>query len=939
MRQFLLRNLLLGLVLSWPAVLPGLAAGVAKRAFTHQDFDGWRSITGQILSRDGRLLAYAYMPLEGDGEVIVRELATNREQRAMAGALPPVPMTGSDADPERPPPRRAVNVVFTSDSRFAVANTFPAQADTLQAKRAGQPAVELPPEGLVILDLASGSTTRVTGVKNLQVPARGGSWLAYLKNSGELVLRNLATAAERSFPGVTDYTFARDGRTLVYTVVSPNGAENGVFAVTPGNPAAPLALAAGPGRYRKFTWDRLQTGAAFLTDRDEASTATPRFSVYRWTRGTPQASLVLAAAAPGVPAGWVVSGEAAPAFAYDGGKLYVSTAPAPQAPDPRLATQLDEEKVHADLWRWNDDFIPPLQKVRADKERQRAYVGELDLTSGHFVQLADPALAALTFNDNGSTAFGLDDLPYRRRVDYDGFYHDLYLVDAATGARKLVARELGEKAGVRWSHDNRWISWYADQQWFAADSRDGSVRALTKGLGLAFHDERHDMPEMPGAYGTAGWTRDGQSLLVYDRYDVWQVFPDGRPALNLTGGYGRQNRIELRLQPLDPNEPENEKRGIDLSQPLICRGVSEDTRDTGFYRFAAAGGPPQRLLWGSKDYRYAGRALEADTLMLIASRFDEFPDVHITDSRFTAPKKVTDGGAQLTPFLWGSAELIQYRDADGRDLSAMLCKPANFDPTKKYPMITYIYERLSPIVHRFMAPAPTVVIDPAFYTSNGYLVLMPDIVYTTGHPGPSAYRGVMAAVDAVVAQGYVDENALGLEGHSWGGYETCYILTQTGRFRAAQAGAIVGNMTSASAAIGDSSGRSRQFKYEKNQSRIGATLQEAPQLYLENSPVFLARRVTTPLLIMHNEHDDIVPWPQAVEFFLALRRAGKEVYLFNYNDELHSLRRRADQKDFARRMHQFFDHFLKGAPAPAWMTEGIPYLERDEEKLRFRDSN
>jgi dipeptidyl aminopeptidase/acylaminoacyl peptidase len=324
--------------------------------------------------------------------------------------------------------------------------------------------------------------------------------------------------------------------------------------------------------------------------------------------------------------------------------------------------------------------------------------------------------------------------------------------------------------------------------------------------------------------------------------------------------------------------------------------------------------------------------------MLIASRFDEFPDILVSDPRFSAPRKVTDGGAQLAPFLWGSAELLKYRDVEGHDRAAMVCKPANFDPAKKYPVIFYIYERLSQNVNRFFAPAPTVVIDPAFYASNGYIVVMPDIVYTAGHPGESSYRGVMAAADAVIAQGYADEKALGLEGHSWGGYETCYILTKTNRFRAAEAGAIVGNMTSASAAIGDSSGRSRQFKYEKNQSRLGPTLQEAPELYIENSPVFQAHKVTTPLLIMHNDHDDIVPWPQAVEFFLSLRRHGKEVYLFNYNDELHSLRRRADQQDFARRMHQFFDHFLKGAPAPAWMTDGIPYLERDEEKLRFRDT-
>lgn len=917
--------------------LPAADADAAKRPFAHTDFEAFRAITGQNLSRDGRYLAYAYMPLEGDGEAIVREIATSRDHRVPVGALPPVPMTGADHDPERAPPRRAVTPVFTTDSRFVVANTFPFRADTLAAKRAGKPAAELPPEGLVIVELASGAVTRLTGVKNFQVPAKGGAWLAYLRTSGELVLRDLAAATERTFPGVSDYSFTRDGQTLVFTVVSDTAATNGIFAATPGNAAAPIPLATGAGRYLKFAWDRGQTQAAFLTDRDEAGAKSARLAVYRWDRRD-IAARVLAADAAGVPAGSIISALAAPAFSYDGTKLFVSTAPAPKVPDPRLATQLEEEKVRADLWRWNDDFIQPYQKVRADKERQRAYVGELDLASGTFRQLADPALASLTFNDDGSTAFGLDDRPYRRRVDYDGFYHDLYLVNAATGARQLVARELGEKAGVRWSHDNRWIAWYADKQWFAADSRDGSVRALSASLPHAVHDERHDMPEMPGAYGTAGWTRDGQSLLIYDRYDLWQVFPDGRPARNLTAGYGRQNRIELRLNSLEANEPGAEKRGIDLSQPLTFRAEEETTRDTGFIRIAYLGAAPERLLWAKKDYRYAGRALEADTFLLLGSRFDEFPDVLVTDFKFSTPKKATIGGAQLEPFLWGSAELVNYRGPNGEELQGMLCKPANFDPTKKYPMVVYIYERLSQIVNRFMAPAPTVVIDPAFYTSNGYIVLMPDIVYTEGHPGQSSYRCVMAATDAVVALGFVDEKAIGLQGHSWGGYETCYIITQTDRFRAAEAGAIVGNMTSASAAMGDSSGRSRQFKYEKNQSRIGATLQESPDLYIENSPVFQAHKVTTPLLIMHNDHDDIVPWPQAVDFFLSLRRHGKEVYLFNYNDELHSLRRRADQQDFARRMHQFFDHFLKGAPAPAWMTDGIPFLERDEEKLRFREA-
>lgn len=926
------------LIVALPPSAAHAQASAPQRPFSHDDFEAFRTISGQVLSRDGRYLAYAYLPLEGDGDVIVRELAGPREIRVPVGSLPPTSIGGSEADPERAPPRRTAAPVFTNDGRFVITNTFPARAELLLAKRAGKSGTELPPEGLAIADVASGTVTQIRGVKNLQVPARGGAWFAYLRITGELVLRDLATSSERIFPGVTEYSFARDGRTLVFTVVSSQPESNGVFAVTPGTNAAPLALATGAGRYRKLAWNRTQTEAIFLSDRDDAASTAARFSVYRWPRGAAAATRVLSPETPGIPVGAVLSADATPTFSYDGSKLFVGTAPAPKIADPRIAAQLEEERVHADLWRWNDDFIPPYQKVRADKDRQRSYVGELDLASGRFVQLADPTLATLTFNDDGSRAFGFDDRPYRRRVDYDGFYNDLYLVEVATGQRTLAVKALGEKAGVRWSHDNRWIAYYADKQWFALDSRNGSVFPLSAALPYPVHDERHDMPEMPGAYGTSGWTRDGQSLLIYDRYDLWQVFPDGRPPRNLTGGYGRQHRTELRLQSLEANEPETERRGIDLNGPLVFRAEDELTRDTGFLRFAQSGAQPERLLWANKDYRYAGRAAETDTHLLLASRFNEFPDVWTTDSSFANVRKATDGGAQLKPFLWGSAELINYRGPQGEALSGMLCKPANFDPKKKYPMIVYIYERLSQIVNRFMTPAPTQVIDPAFYTSNGYIVLMPDIVYTTGHPGQSAYQCVMAAVDAVVAQGYVDENALGLEGHSWGGFETSYIITQTDRFHAAEAGAIVSNMTSASAAMGDSSGRSRQFKYEKNQSRIGATLQQSPELYLENSPVLLADKVKTPLLILHNDHDDIVPWPQAVEFFLALRRAGKEVYLFNYNGELHGLRRRADQKDFAKRMHQFFDHFLKGAPAPSWMTDGIPYLDRDEEKIRFRET-
>ncbi|HEX8832506.1 MAG TPA: prolyl oligopeptidase family serine peptidase, partial [Longimicrobium sp.] len=163
---------------------------------------------------------------------------------------------------------------------------------------------------------------------------------------------------------------------------------------------------------------------------------------------------------------------------------------------------------------------------------------------------------------------------------------------------------------------------------------------------------------------------------------------------------------------------------------------------------------------------------------------------------------------------------------------------------------------------------------------------------------------------------------------SWGGYQVAYMITQTPMFAAAFAGAPVANMTSAYGGIRWGSGLARAFQYEHGQSRIGATPWQNRDLYIENSPLFAADRITTPLMIMHNDADGAVPWYQGIEMFVALRRLGKEVYLINYNGDEHNPTKRANQIDLAIRMMQFFDHHLKGRPAPEWMRRGVPFLER-----------
>ncbi|MBV8819278.1 MAG: S9 family peptidase, partial [Acidobacteriaceae bacterium] len=354
-----------------------------------------------------------------------------------------------------------------------------------------------------------------------------------------------------------------------------------------------------------------------------------------------------------------------------------------------------------------------------------------------------------------------------------------------------------------------------------------------------------------------------------------------------------------------------------------------DTHDSGFYQLAlSSGAAPQKLIMAAKNFSNPIKAKNAGVLVLTASTFREFPDLLVTDPNFRELRKVSDANPQQAGILWGTAGLVHYKNLDGVPLQATLYKPENFDPKKKYPLLVYIYEKLTQGVNTYIEPRPSHNINVSYYVSNGYLVLEPDIVYKIGFPGQSALQCVLPAVQAVVDQGFVNEDAIGIQGHSWGGYQIAYMVTQTNRFKAVAAGAPVANMTSAYDGIRWGPGLPRQFQYERTQSRIGGSLWEYPTRYIENSPVFMADRVKTPILMIHNDADDAVPWYQGIEYYLALRRLGKEAYLFTYNGEPHGLRRRPNQKDYTMRLQQYFDHFLKGAPAPDWMLHGIPYLDK-----------
>ncbi len=908
-----------------------------KRPLTHQDYGSWRSIHSQTLSRDGHYLAYALFPQEGDGELVVRDLVTGKESREAVGEQP-APLRPDPLSEEPPTPKpRSISLSFTGDVKYAVFSTFPSHAANDESKKQRT----VPRGGMGIMDLASGAVVRTSRVKSVQAPEKGSEYIAYLKEPAteeqklpetapptrapkaefgtDLVLRNLADRSERVFADVTEYSLTKDGKTLVYAVSSRTPGRNGLFTVETGPEATPRPLLNGNGKYEKIAWDDKQTALAFLSNRDDAAAKQPAFKIYVWDRKSAAASEAVSRATPGFRSEFTIGNTSPPSFSKDGQRLFFGCAPPPAI---EKATPI-EDRVSMDLWHWKDDYIQPMQKVRAESERTRSFRAVYHFPSRKVVQLADRTMSEITPSESGRWALGGDNREYRSLVEYDERFSDSYLVDTANGSRKLLSKKhLGL---VTWSPDSRYALLFNGKDWSTISVPEGKSVDLTGKLPVKFWTEENDTPGTPRSYGLAGWTRDGKYVLLYDHYDIWQIAPDGSSAKNLTDGMGRKEHLQFRYVKLDPQE-----KAIDPAEPLLLRAENTVTRDSGFYSDRIDGSePPRKVLMAAKNFTPPVKAKEADVLLLTESTFNEFPDLLLTDSGMKELRKVSNANPRQAEFLWGSAELVNFKNADGVPLTGVLYKPENFDPKKKYPMLVYIYERLSENKNHFVDPKPGHSINITYYVSNGYLVFTPDIVYTVGYPGQSALKCVLPGVQAVVDRGFVDENAIGIQGHSWGGYQIAYMVTQTNRFRAVEAGAPVANMSSAYNGIRWGPGLPRQFQYERTQSRIGGSLWQYPMRYIENSPVFMADRVKTPVMILHNDADDAVPWYQGIEYYLALRRLGKEVYLFNYNGEPHHLLKRANQKDFTVRLQQYFDHYLKGAPKPSWMEHGIPYLEKD----------
>ncbi|MBC3881501.1 prolyl oligopeptidase family serine peptidase [Undibacterium sp. LX40W] len=815
--------------------------------------------------------------------------------------------------------------------------------------------------------------------------AAGATGAAKKKEAGtELLVWDLVANKKHSLKDVADFVWNKSGSVLAYSVsvkeparevgkeapkdvvksaetevkdvaIVSNPESEGVY-VFQTSEASSRALLSGAGSYKHLRFDDEGKQLAFLTNRDDqakkkaqeskakagdkgadiaaskpaakaedkADTTPAQFALYLWTDATGSAQLVVDATSPGMPLNWAPSEHADLVFSKDGQRLFLSTAEVAK-PDPKNAP----EPMKVDLWHWKDPELQSVQKVNAERDKQRNYRAVVHLSDRRFIQLANKNMPQLMVNENAQFALGISSLPYRHLMSWDKLYYDAYAVDLRNGQSKMLI----EKAAFmpQLSPAGKFLLSFdgVKSQWWTYDTSTGKKQEISSQIKTRFEDQERDTPDLKPPYGVAGWTENDATVVLYDQFDLWSVNLADKASKNLTSGWGKKNQTALRYVYLGDNKRSPESKALPSDQPWLLSAEHDVTHATGYYQLdPKQPGAPSRLIYADKLISNVLKAKDSDRILFTQQSFTEFPDLWSSRLNFAKVDKISQANPQQEQFNWGTQEQIEYVSADGKKLKALIAKPENFDPKKKYPMMVYIYEKMTDNLHRYVPPSPAQNINVTRYVSNGYIVLRPDIVYTTGYPGKSALNTVLPAVKTVLAQGYVDPKRVGIQGHSWGAYQINYLLTRTDMFRAAEAGASMANMVSGYGGIRWGAGVSRAFQYERGQSRIGGTPWDSTSKYVENSPIFQIDKVKTPYLTVHNDDDDAVPWYQAIEFFSALRRLNKEAYWFNYNGEKHGLRDRDNIKHFTVHMGEFFDHYLLGKARPEWMDKPVPYLER-----------
>lgn len=928
------KKVLLGTAL---VLCTGISFG-QKKKIDYQCYDSWKTLSSVSQSLSGKIISYEINPSVGDGVFFVYNKNTGHKFSIARGA----------------------NAKVHHKDHFVVGLIKPQHDSIRKLKLDKVDDKKLPKDSLFIYWPTGDSLKKIADVKSFDL-AKEGNWMAYLshkdkrkpckkkrcrkckdegkdcekpKSNGKTMhFFNPVTGAKGMIHQVVDFFIDPKGKRMAY-IRSEKGEKDSLSLwMIEFDTKERTQLSSSLLSLKKSSFDESGEQLVFLESTD---TNKNKVHVLKyWEKGMNESKVILDENKAGLPQGWTISEYSGLRFSQDGTKLFVGTSEKPQ-PDVK-DTLLPDEIAKLDIWHWKDERIQPEQLTALKRDKMKNYMGVLFLSSGKFVQLEDEEVEYVGTVNKGNANFGFGINNHAYSVERTWTYpwrSDYYFVDFETGKRSIVAEGVYSAGGL--SPSGEYFTWYNpnDSSWNVSTTQMGKGKIttsnLTKDIREVFAEDVNGQPTLGYPAGNYDWTliNGKEHFIVKSQHNIWILNP-GNPkaSFSLVNKEFTSNR-EYSLVRTDPDSTY-----LNLESAMVIERNTTNQMMTVYtiqnvdeiYKMT-------KKLETNHLITQLEKAPKSDDVLLRRMSFTEYPELELTNLNFENTSKITETNPQQSEYNWGTVESVSWNAYDGKELKGLLYKPEDFDSTKQYPMIVYYYEKYSENIHYHYSPRATAsIVYPTEYVSNGYIIFIPDILYEEGHPAKGAYNSIMSGTDMLIRNNnWIDSTRLGLQGQSWGGYQTAQLVTMTDRFSAAMAGAPVSNMISAYGGIRWGSGLSRMFQYETTQSRIGATIWENPELYIENSPIFGLPNVKTPLLIMHNDNDGAVPWYQGIELYMGLRRLNKPAWLLNYNGDNHNLTKLANKKDLSRRMRQFFDHYLLGKPEPEWMKTGIPAVEKGE---------
>jgi dipeptidyl aminopeptidase/acylaminoacyl peptidase len=934
------------LVLTLTLAAPSIAA--RQKSPVHPgDYGKFETLVTQPrggLSPDGRWIAYGVNRSSRENELRVANVADGSVKTISFGS----------------------QVAFSADSQWTAYAIGFSEAQEEKLRQEKKPIHRK----LGLLKLASGDMTTVDGIESFAFNASG-TQIAMKRYAPErpgagagqppapatdeppagatLIVRHLATGRDTTFGNVTEYTWQDKGGLLAIAIGADDKAGNGIQLFDPESESLRV-LDSAAATYTGLTWRKEADDLAALRSKTDDRRDGPTHVALAWKAlgaGTPRTLSYDPSSTADFPTGLRIVSFRRPSWSDDGRTVFVGIAPwdekvqetkpkttdngnGAQAKEPGKEPKKDaEDAATVEVWHVRDVDVMPRQKINARNDRQRNMLAAWHVEANRFVRLGTDFMERVAPIRRQKLAYAVNWTGYAMDRSIGRPAADLYLVDSETGARTKVKDRI-EDQYLQVSPGGRYLLYLQADQYWTIDTASRATVNITKGAVTSFVDRESDATiKQKPTFGLAGWTKNDEAVLLYDKFDIWRVAANGSGATRLTNGATEQ--IRHRYVRLDPDE-----EWIDAEKPLHLSLFGIWTKKSGYARLDPAGAGAKPLVFLDKSVTGLARAKNADVYAYAVQAFDDPPDVMVGGANLTDAKAVVKINPFAADYAWGRAELVEYKSDRGERLQGALFYPAGYEAGKKYPMVVYMYERLSDGLHRWSSPSEREPYNPAVFTSLGYAFFQPDIVFRPREPGVSVVECVGPAVKKVIAMGVADPARIGIVGHSWGGFDTVYLSTHTTLFAAGVAGAPITNLVSNYGNHHWISGIAETDHIETGQQRMEVPLWEDLPAYIRNSAVFGVSTMKTPLLVAFGDNDGTVHWHQGVELYNIARRAKKEVVMLVYGGEDHGLRRKPNQIDYHQRIVQWFGHYLKNEPAAPWITAGVSHLDREQELKRLK---